>query len=664
MQASHKQSTHMQAGNRPLRQNTPSMKTMPSNGAISTMANRSLLDKIRSNPRPLILVVLALIVVFLLNSILSNPNIYKGVTVGDLDVSGMTKEEASAAISAHFAPHVESTQVTIYAGDEGREKVLSGEQNQIGPEEQLSVEDVQEHTYSWTVANTDVGAYVDSNALAEKAYQVGRDNGGFLSRLGSFLFGTKLTAEVSFDEGSLESLASKIDAVMGYSRVDWNIAIDNGFAYVTEGSNGLMTNRDTLKTNLSNAFIGSNNSDGTFTAYVEDAPVRIDESAAQEAADKVNDAIADGAAFTYEKQSWTATASNIGDWVSSTVAKEGDSWVLDLGIKKDSFSSDLFAHFSVGETSDGIAVSFEVDGDNVTVHTNCVGSMPQVESARAALESTLFENGGKKNTGTPATITVDSGPVPEYLTFDEALESGIISAISSYTTTYTTGSGTEARNTNIHIGASYINNSVCKAGGEEWSFNGLVGDTTPDKGYQAAGSIAQGEYVDTYGGGICQVATTVFNALFESPYKILKRYNHSLYIASYPTGRDAAISWDYLDLTWCNESTSDVLMKASCNEDDITVTLYSVPCKFSVTSDVGDWEEGEKYTITVQTDENLAKGYSYVKQSGTDGSKISVVRNVYDAKGNLVYSNTFASTYLPKEEIIVAGPDTEVDTER
>ena len=94
-----------------------------------------------------------------------------------------------------------------------------------------------------------------------------------------------------------------------------------------------------------------------------------------------------------------------------------------------------------------------------------------------------------------------------------------------------------------------LNNSIARADGGEWSFNDTVGEANEEAGFQAAHAIINGEYDDAIGGGICQVATTVFNAVYEAGYPVTERRNHSLYISSYPAGRDAAIAYPDLDLT-------------------------------------------------------------------------------------------------------------------
>ena len=280
-----------------------------------------------------------------------------------------------------------------------------------------------------------------------------------------------------------------------------------------------------------------------------------------------------------------------------------------------------------------------------------------MSDAADALSSALF---GQGDSVTPAqqapAIEVDAEDMPQRLTFQEAVDKGVVGPIGAFTTTYTTGQGTENRNHNIELVSQILDNSICKSG-ETWSYNGTTGDCNEEKGFLGAGAIIDGEYTDSVGGGICQVATTVFDAVYESGLPVVERHNHSLYIASYPAGRDAAVSYPELDLVWRNDTASDVLVKVSTQVGSVTATLYGVDPGYQVTTETGQWEAGKKYSTTTKVDDTLAPGTSYVKTRGTDGSTIEVTRTVKDVNGNIVRQDLFASVYDPINEVILKGPD-------
>ena len=165
-----------------------------------------------------------------------------------------------------------------------------------------------------------------------------------------------------------------------------------------------------------------------------------------------------------------------------------------------------------------------------------------------------------------------------------------------------------------------------------------------------------GEYDVAIGGGICQVATTVFNAVYDAGFPVLTRHNHSLYIASYPTGRDAAVSWPDLDFVWQNDSASDVLVRLSCVDGSVTATLYGVDPGYKVSTTTGDWGEGRKYETRTTIDDTLAPNASYVKTRGTDGRTITIIRTVKDESGEVLHEDPFSSVYDPVTEVVVEGP--------
>lgn len=244
------------------------------------------------------------------------------------------------------------------------------------------------------------------------------------------------------------------------------------------------------------------------------------------------------------------------------------------------------------------SIQMTQEQSGIMVRTQGNFEMPAINDAVRSLNedwldnAAVYENnilGASGSTNADAVkIDINSTKVPEVLSLDNALSIGVVSIFSSFTTTYSNGAGTENRNKNIDLGASSLNNSICKANGGRWSFNEVVGNTTADKGYLEAGTILGNRTTKSVGGGICQVATTVFNAVYDSGLAIPVRYNHDLHMSSYPAGRDAAINYPNLDLVWRNDEKSDILMTASTTGSSITVNLLGVNPGYTVKSEVGE----------------------------------------------------------------------------
>lgn len=637
--------------------------------AILIRALFSLLSRSRT-ALAIFVVVVALALGGLVDFGLNVGKAYPGVHVGELDVAGKNSDEISQLVDETYEARLAAGSVVIYANDDAATHVASKEATaqDTALAEQLAVEEAQANKLAWTADATTLNASIPSQELAEQALAVGRENGGLFTRLGSFFMGYSVEARAAYGSSELEDLAVDIDATIGNPRVDFGITVDGGVAAVTEGHDGQMIDREAFKHSLDQVLLSSTETSGSFVAHTDYAPLRINQEAAQATADKVNRALADGVQFTYNDKTWLATPTDVGAWVASRVEEQGEGYELVAYLNETRAKPSLLSHVDELSTGESIHVTFETNNNEVTVHTDGSGTIPLVAEAVTQLNTFLFGADGKASessaappAGAAVPVTITTGSAPTTLTFDEAQELGIIGTVSSYTTEFTTGAGTENRNHNIALVSELLSNSIVKPG-ESWSFNKTAGECNEENGFLGAGAIVDGEYDDAVGGGICQVATTMFNAVFDSGFPVITRHNHSLYISSYPMGRDAAVSWPDLDLVWENDSKSDVLVRLSCVDGSVTATLYGVNPGYQVSSVTGDWSEGEHYTTKTKVDESLAPGTSYVKTRGTNGSTIMVVRKVTNDSGSLIHEDAFSSVYDPITEVVVQGPDSETDS--
>lgn len=576
--------------------------------------------------------------------------VYNGVKIGSLDVGGMSVEAAQDLIRQTYSPRLNGSSITIYANQTALDNAHNGiENSDLESSEEVSVADAAAAQSTWITDAQTLQARLNTDSLAQQALDVGRGNGGFFTRLGALLFGYEIDPTLQMNDNAVETLASDIDETLGNPRVNYNIDVEDGVATVTAGHDGNEIDREWLTRQLTDEFLSAD-SDHAFVARIDYAPLQITEAEAAQAAAEVNDAIGKGATFVFNDASWTADSTTIGSWIKTKVELDssGDKLCpyLDESVAKPAILKHLSADFDTADAN----VNFTKTGNSVMVQTSASGTMPIVSDAITALDSALF--GATPPIEAP-TITVQGTAIPASMSVQAALDYGIISVFSTYETEYTANA--EARNNNIHLAASLLNNSIVESGGGTWSFNTTAGECNAEKGFQGAGVIIDGETVDEIGGGICQVATTVFNAVYESGLPVVRRSNHSLYIASYPAGRDAAVSWPDLDLIWQNDTNSDILVQTSYTDTSVTVNLIGVNPGLTVTSSATDFVAGEKYTTKTVEDNELTAAQSYTKQNGSDGRSITVTRTVKDANGEVVRTDTFNSVYDAKDEIIVKG---------
>ncbi|WP_102349823.1 VanW family protein [Bacillus sp. Marseille-P3661] len=178
--------------------------------------------------------------------------------------------------------------------------------------------------------------------------------------------------------------------------------------------------------------------------------------------------------------------------------------------------------------------------------------------------SYFFNNG-------PATIEIP-GLVVFPKVDSELLASIKTKQIGYYITFF--NSRNKERSHNIELATQAINNHVVFPG-ETFSFNSVVGKRTKDKGYLPAPVIVRGELTEGIGGGICQVSSTLFNAVDRAGLSIGERYSHSKRVPYVPEGRDATVSWYGPDFTFHNKHNQPILIRAKAIHGKMIVTVYS-----------------------------------------------------------------------------------------
>lgn len=171
----------------------------------------------------------------------------------------------------------------------------------------------------------------------------------------------------------------------------------------------------------------------------------------------------------------------------------------------------------------------------------------------------------------PATISIPVTPL--FPKVDSELLANIrVKQIGQYATYF--NHRKKGRATNIALAANAINNHVVFPG-ETFSFNEVVGKRTMEKGYLPAPVIIRGKIYRDFGGGICQVSSTLFNAVDRAGVQILQRYSHSKRVPYVPKGRDAQVSWYGADFTFKNTYNQPILIRAKVYGGTLVITIHS-----------------------------------------------------------------------------------------
>lgn len=143
--------------------------------------------------------------------------------------------------------------------------------------------------------------------------------------------------------------------------------------------------------------------------------------------------------------------------------------------------------------------------------------------------------------------------------------------------TYTTKTTSNAtRNKNIQLASAAVNGTILQPG-EEFSFNDRVGERTTEKGYGKAGAYLNGEVVQEVGGGVCQVSTTLYNAVFSAGLTTTLRQSHTFEPSYVTPGRDATVSWGGPNYKFINSSEYPICILESYSNRTVTAQIYGVP---------------------------------------------------------------------------------------
>lgn len=130
------------------------------------------------------------------------------------------------------------------------------------------------------------------------------------------------------------------------------------------------------------------------------------------------------------------------------------------------------------------------------------------------------------------------------------------------------------RTTNLRLASQAIDGTIVEPG-QTFSFNNVVGKRTAAKGYKSAPVFVGSTTTGGIGGGICQVASTMFNTALLANVSIQERYQHSQRVTYVPLGRDAAIQWGSVDFKWKNNTSTPIKIKMSVKDGTISCKFYT-----------------------------------------------------------------------------------------
>lgn len=220
--------------------------------------------------------------------------------------------------------------------------------------------------------------------------------------------------------------------------------------------------------------------------------------------------------------------------------------------------------------------------------------------------------------------------------------------VASYSTKFKPGTGNA---TNITLASKNINGTLL-APGDTFSFNTIIGDTTLDKGYTYAPVIANSQLVQGVGGGVCQVSSTLYNAILMLGLSASERQPHSKPSSYVPLGQDATIAWGSIDFKFENTLDYPIYIGSRTENGTLYVDLYSNHSVKNITYElISTIDQTLTAPIKYIRDASLPQGTKQLISSGSTGYKVTVKREGYDDKKLISSEIISQDIYAPSSTV-------------
>lgn len=210
------------------------------------------------------------------------------------------------------------------------------------------------------------------------------------------------------------------------------------------------------------------------------------------------------------------------------------------------------------------------------------------------------------------------------------------------------------RTHNLKLGATMLDGTVLRSG-EEFSLNRALGPRTKERGFKKAPTIINGELVPTYGGGVCQIATTLYNAVLLAGMKVTERHHHSRPIPYTPAGRDATIVYDRLDLKFVNNLSHPVMLQVAADDGRFRVRVLG---NHEDKRDVQLVRSGFRSVpkpVKEIPDPALPHGERKVEKKGRPGTRVTLTR-IFKREGRVEKKEVLhTDVYAPEPMIVRVG---------
>lgn len=289
---------------------------------------------------------------------------------------------------------------------------------------------------------------------------------------------------------------------------------------------------------------------------------------------------------------------------------------------------------------DPVDADITVVGDQVKIIPGEVGRSLDVEATMQAIREALVDPTASKVAAVVATRKPS-------VTAEDLAHIEVV--LGEYSTPY--NPNRRDRTHNLKLAAAKLNETVLQPG-EEFSFNETVGERAVEAGWREAPIFINGEVRPSTGGGICQIASTTYNAALLANLDMIERHHHSRPVDYVPIGRDATVYWGQYDLRFRNNLKHPILLLATVGPSQVTIRVLG---SREDDADVEITRVGltrVPYDTKEIEDPELEEGKREVEKKGRDGWRVTVYRKA-TRNGEVIRDEKLHTDYYPPQTEIV-----------
>lgn len=224
--------------------------------------------------------------------------------------------------------------------------------------------------------------------------------------------------------------------------------------------------------------------------------------------------------------------------------------------------------------------------------------------------------------------------------------------LGSFSTPYTASK--VDRTHNLELATKAVNGTVVMPG-ETFSTNQAIGKRDEARGFREAPIFVNGEITPQTGGGVCQIATTIYNAALLAGLPIVERHHHSMPVPYADAGRDATVYWGQLDLRFRNDTGSPIVVLASMSGSRVYVRIVGKRSARRIVRIERSGISSIPFEVIEKPDPTLEEGKRKVEEKGRKGIRVTVHRVTVGEDGSERREVLHTDTYRPHKEIVLVG---------